>query len=135
MNNKRILIADDEEDIVETIKFGLEQEGFEVLTANDGFEAFALTGIEKPDMVILDVMMPKENGYRVSSAIKDSIAVGLYGKNIKVLLLTARVLNESEREKMFMNMSQADYMMYKPFEMEDLLEKINELLGETVSKE
>jgi DNA-binding response OmpR family regulator len=134
MTGKRILIADDEEDIVESIKFALDQEGFEVVTANDGFEAFALTGMEKPDLVILDVMMPKENGYKVSRAIKDSIAAGLYGKDIKVLLLTARVLNEPDREKMFMNMSQADHMMYKPFEMGELLGKINELLGEKVSK-
>jgi len=128
MSKIKILVADDDEDIVESIKFSLDLHGFEVVTAFDGFDAYALVNTEKPDLVILDVMMPKENGYRVARAVKDGVEKGIYGKNIIVLLLTARVLNEPDREKMFMEMSRADFMMYKPFDMEHLIEKIKELL-------
>jgi len=128
-SKKKILVVDDNDDIVESIKFNLEQAGFEVVTAYDGFEAFVQTVMEKPDLVVLDVMLPKENGYRVSKAIKDGVGKGIYGKNIIVLLLTARVLDEAEREKMFIGKSQADFMMYKPFEMEDLMKKVRELFA------
>lgn len=127
-SKKKILVVDDDEDIVESIKFILKQTGFEVVTAYDGFDAFAQTVMEKPDLVILDVMLPKENGYRVSKAIKDSVGKGIYGKNIIVLLLTARVLDGPEWEELCMEKSQADCMMYKPFEMEDLMRKVHELL-------
>ncbi len=129
MNKIKILIVDDDKDIVESIKFVLEQSGFQVVTAYDGFDAIVQTGIEKPDLVILDVMLPKENGYRVSSAIKDGVGKGLYGKNIIVLLLTARVLEGPEWVELCMDKSKADFMMYKPFEIEDLIRKIDELLA------
>lgn len=129
MSNKKILIVDDEPDIVETIKFGLEQEGFEVLTAYDGHEALDKVGDQMPDLVVLDVMLPKENGYRVSRFIKEAIKVGKISKDIVILLLTARRLdNDPEREKFFMEFSSADQMMYKPFEMDELVKNINTLL-------
>ena len=129
MSNKKILIVDDEPDIVETIKFGLEQEGFDVLTAYDGHEALDKVGEQMPDLVVLDVMLPKENGYRVSRFIKEAIKVGKISKDIIILLLTARRLdNDPEREKFFMEFSSADQMMYKPFEMDELIKNINTLL-------
>ena len=129
MTKKKILIVDDEPDIVETIKFGLEQEGFDVLTAFDGHEALDKVGEQMPDLVVLDVMLPKENGYRVSRFIKEAIKVGKISKDIIVLLLTARRLdNDPEREKFFMEFSSADQMMYKPFEMDELIKNINTLL-------
>ena len=129
MSNKKILIVDDEPDIVETIKFGLEQEGFDVLTAYDGHEALDKVGEQMPDLVVLDVMLPKENGYRVSRFIKEAIKVGKISKDIVILLLTARRLdNDPEREKFFMEFSSADQMMYKPFEMDELIKNINTLL-------
>ena len=129
MSNKKILIVDDEPDIVETIKFGLEQEGFDVLTAYDGHEALDKVGEQMPDLVVLDVMLPKENGYRVSRFIKEAIKVGKISKEIVILLLTARRLdNDPEREKFFMEFSSADQMMYKPFEMDELIKNINTLL-------
>lgn len=128
-SKKKILVVDDDDDVVESIKFNLEQMGFEVVMAYDGFDAFVQTVMEKPDLVVLDVMLPKENGYRVSRAIKDGVSKGIYGKNIIVLLLTARVLDDAEREKMFIGKSQAEFMMFKPFEMEDLMRKVQELLA------
>jgi twitching motility two-component system response regulator PilH len=78
-----------------------------------------------PDLVILDVMMPKENGYRVARMIKEEKTF----RKIPVILLTARNLEAyPDREKMFMDFSHADEVVYKPFEMEKLLESITKLL-------
>ena len=67
---KTILIVDDEPDIVETIKFLVESEGFCCLTAFDGEEALKLAKEKRPDLIILDVMLPKINGYKVSRLLK-----------------------------------------------------------------
>ncbi len=129
-NKKKILVVDDEEDILETIKFRLEQEKFEVLTASDGYQALGSVRAHEPDLVILDVMIPNENGYRVCKFIKEDIKNGLYSKNIPVLLLTARKLDDDrERETTFMNFSHADLMIYKPFDIDDLIDKIRRLLN------
>ncbi len=129
MERRKILVVDDDKDILESIQFNLEQEGYEVITVSNGWEALGAVRTTEPELVILDVMLPKENGYRVSRCIKDDIEKGVYKKNVVILLLTARVLNDPDREEMFMNVSQADYMMYKPFDMTQLIEKVAELLS------
>ncbi len=129
MERQKVLIVDDDNDILESIQFSLEQEGYEVIAVSNGWEALGAVRTKEPDLVILDVMLPKENGYRVSRCIKDDVAKGVYKKSIAILLLTARVLNDPDREEMFMNVSQADYMMYKPFDMTKLIEKAAELLS------
>ncbi len=128
MEKRKILVVDDDKDILESIQFNLKLEGYEVITASNGWEALGAVRVTEPDLVILDVMLPKENGYRASRCIKDDIEKGVYKNNIAILLLTARVLNDSDREEMFMNVSQADYMMYKPFEMKELIKKVQGLL-------
>lgn len=129
MEKQKILIVDDEPDVIEALRFQLEHEGYEVVTATDGFEALAVAKATEPDLVVLDVMMPKKNGYLVSQVIKEDVEKGAYGKNIIILLLTARVLSDPAREEMFMKVSQADCMMYKPFEMGQFMEKVRELLA------
>lgn len=129
MNKSKILVVDDDPDILETIRFSLEAEGYNVTTATNGEEGLNRAKEIKPDLMVLDVMMPKVNGYRVSQMIKEGGESGNPSKRPSVILLTARNLKEDpEREKMFMDFSQADVMMYKPFEMDDLLKKVNELL-------
>ena len=130
MEKKKILLVDDEPDIVETIRFSLEQEGYEIITAADGMEALDRARQIVPDLMVLDVMMPKENGYRVSRTIRDDEKAGRISKRIPIILLTARNLGgEPDREKMFMEFSHADAMMYKPFEMDDLIQKIKQCLS------
>ncbi|MFH0925761.1 MAG: response regulator [bacterium] len=130
MDKKKILIVDDEEDIIDTLKFRFEQEEFEVITAASGYEALGAVRVNEPDLVVLDVMIPQENGYRVSRLIKEDVKNGKFSKEIKVLLLTARRLdNNKERETSFLEFSQADLMMYKPFEMQELLNNIYALLA------
>jgi DNA-binding response OmpR family regulator len=125
MGQSTILIADDDSDILETLTFRLEQRGFHVVQAHDGEEAMQAFRASAPDLVILDVMMPKENGYRVARMIKEEKTF----RKIPIILLTARNLEAyPDREKMFMDFSHADEVVYKPFEMEKLLESITKLL-------
>ena len=129
MSKPKILVVDDEPDIVETVKFSLDMDGFEVITAADGAEALNKARQIEPDLIVLDVMMPKENGYRVSQMLKEDQKAGKISKKFPIILLTARNLEgDPEREKMFMKFSDADAMMYKPFEMDDLVKRIHELL-------
>lgn len=129
MNKSKILVVDDDLDILETIRFCLEAEGYDVTTAVDGEEGLNRAKQVKPELIILDVMMPKINGYRVSQMIKVGQESENSSKKPSVILLTARNLKgDSDREKMFMNFSQADLMMYKPFEMDDLLARVRGLL-------
>jgi len=118
---KTILIADDEPDIVETIKFLVEGEGFECLTAFDGEEALKLAKELSPDLVILDVMMPKINGYKVSRLLKFDAKY----KHIPILMVTART---QEEDKLIGEETGADVYITKPFDIEEILEKINAYL-------
>ena len=132
MNKPKVLLVDDDPDIVETIQFSLEQEGFEVLTAGDGVEGLARARQEKPDLIILDVMMPKENGYRVARMIRDDERVGKTIRRTPIILLTARNLSgDPDREKTFMEFSQADMMIYKPFDMDELMRQIHDMLAKS----
>jgi two-component system OmpR family response regulator len=129
MAKSKILVADDEPDVVETIQFRLEQEGYEVATASDGAEALEVAPTHQPDLLILDVMMPGENGYRVARKVREDEEAGIYGKKAGIILLTARDLRgDEEREKMFMDFSGADLMLYKPFDLDDLMQRVQELL-------
>ncbi|MFQ5543947.1 MAG: response regulator transcription factor [Nitrospiria bacterium] len=130
MNKQKVLIVDDEPDILESIRYHLEQENYDVSTARNGWEALGAVRAVAPDLVLMDVMMPKENGYRVSKMIKEDVASGRIPNKMPVILLTARKLDQDpDREKMFGAFSQADNVIYKPFEMDELVIKIQELLG------
>ncbi len=129
MGRVTILLADDDADVRESTGYALKAEGFHVVTAVDGMEALRSARQLEPDLILLDVMMPKANGYRVSSMLKDDQQKGCVSKTIPIVLLTARNLTgDPEREKFFMDFSKADHMMYKPFEIDDLVKLIEELL-------
>jgi len=130
MSGAKILVVDDEPDVVETVRFRLEQEGYEISTASDGLEALAAVRASQPDLMVLDVMMPGENGYRVAKQIREEEAAGLHRRRTAIILLTARDLGlEPERERMFMDFSKADRVIYKPFDLEDLVRQVGELLS------
>lgn len=88
----KIIIADDEEDILDLLEYNLKKEGFEVIRANDGEDAVRLTLIHKPDVVILDIMMPKLNGVEACRQIRSFPDL----QDISVLFLTARTEEYSE---------------------------------------
>lgn len=125
----KILIADDEADVVETVRFRLESEGFEVVTAVNGLEALGAARVHQPDLAILDVMMPGENGYRVARTLRQDQDLGIYPESFPILLLTARDLRKDpEREQTLMEFSGADRAIYKPFDLDDLVAAVRELV-------
>ena len=120
---KRILVVDDEVQLVEMVKIRLEANGYEVLSAYDGQEALDKARAEKPDLMILDLMLPKLDGYKVCRMLKFDEKY----KSIPIILFTARV-QESDKETG--SQVGADAYITKPFEPQVLLAKIKELLGE-----
>lgn len=130
MDKAIILVVDDEEDILASIQFNLEVEGYGVITATDGAEALERARREMPDLIVMDVMMPVENGYRVARALHEDFESGRLERRIPVVLVTARNLDaDHERQRMFMEFSHADAMIYKPFVMEDLISRVRSILG------
>ena len=82
---KKILIADDEPDILEIIQYNLAREGYEVITAKDGDEAMSKANFSQPDLIILDIMMPKKNGVEVCEILRSQPAF----KDTLIIFLTA----------------------------------------------
>lgn len=126
----RILIVDDQADIVDTIGFCFQQEDFEVLTAYDGHEALQLARKENPHLIILDVMLPKENGYQVARFLREDWKAGKLRNRPRILLLTARTVSDAEREDFLRTWSGADAFMYKPFDLEELVDRVRSMLVE-----
>jgi DNA-binding response OmpR family regulator len=121
----KVLIVDDEAHIrrlIEQTLEDLEDEGIELLTASDGEEALETIKAEKPDLVFLDVMLPKMNGFDVCQAAKHEL--GLTGTYI--IMLTAK---GQEFDKQRGGEVGADIYMTKPFDPDDLLRKVVEVLG------
>jgi len=121
MSGKRILVVDDEKDLIKLIDMRLKTAGYEVLTALDGREGLEMARKEKPDLIILDVMLPKLEGNQVCKMLKGD---ALY-KNIPIIILTGRVQKKDEELAIEAG---ADSFLQKPFESADLLEKIKVLL-------
>jgi two-component system, OmpR family, alkaline phosphatase synthesis response regulator PhoP len=121
MDKKRILIVDDEEDIVNVLRFRLEANNYAVLSASEGQEGLNKARAEKPDLIILDLMLPKLDGYKVCRMLKFDESY----KSIPIIMFTARAQKKDEELGMEMG---ADAYIAKPFEPEALLDKIKELL-------
>ena len=122
MINKTILIADDEADIVETLAFMLESQDFNVITASDGEMALLKAKEERPDLMILDVMMPKMNGFKISRLLKFDAKY----RDIPILMLTARSQDE---DRAIGEETGADEYITKPFDIEEVVEKVKEYLN------
>lgn len=123
MAKKRLLVVDDEQELVQALKIRLGVSGYDVLTAFDGQEGFERARKENPDLIILDLMLPKMDGYKVCGLLKKDTR---YAK-IPIILFTARA---QEEDKQLGEEVGADAYITKPFEPQVLLEKIRELLGE-----
>ncbi len=123
MKGYRILIVEDDEDIVETVKYSLEVKGFVVDVAYDGLHALRKARKDRYDLMLLDIMLPGKNGYEVSRILKEEMEQGKIVP-FPILDLTARKVNSPEREDFLTTWSKADEFMYKPFEMSDLISRI-----------
>jgi DNA-binding response OmpR family regulator len=122
VRGKRILVADDEPNILQSIKLVLEEEGYQVLTATDGDETLRLAMNETLDLIILDIKMPKISGQEVYRLLKENEK----SENIPVIVLTAIGQEIPQREGW-----KLDDVVYitKPFSPYAVLEKVNEILG------
>jgi len=120
-DTKRILIVDDTEDIVKLVKMYLEHHHYEVITAYDGQEGLEKARTDKPDLIILDLMLPKINGYKVCGLLKRDTK---YAK-IPIILFTAKT---QEKDMKLGEEVGADAYVTKPFEPEVLLSKIKEFI-------
>lgn len=118
----KILVAEDEHDIRELIEFALKYNGHEVLTAVDGVSAWELVKIEKPDLVLLDVRMPRMDGYEVCRRIKRSEKL----RHIPVAFLSAK--GQEAEVQAGMDAGAEEYIL-KPFSMEQLSQAVARLLG------
>ena len=121
---KKILIVDDEQDIVESLKFVLEVSGFVCYTAYNGEDGLNLAKEIMPDLIILDVMMPKINGYKISRLLKYDNKY----KDIPIIMVTARSQLE---DKMIGEETGVNEYITKPFELDDIVKKVQEYLGES----
>ena len=118
----KILIVDDEKEITETISAILEEEGFKVSSAFDGQEALLKVEKENPDLIILDIMLPKIDGFKLYRLIRFDEKY----REIPIVVLTARVKDLARLKEV--GISEA-YYIEKPFRYETLIEKVYEALG------
>ena len=123
----RILVVDDERDILDTLEYSLALRGFEVKTATDGLEALEAAKRVAPDVMLLDVMLPGCNGYEVSRLLKEWMETDPQAKQFPIVLLTARKVDSAEREKFIATWSRADRTLYKPFDMDEVVSHLEEL--------
>jgi two-component system alkaline phosphatase synthesis response regulator PhoP len=122
MKLKKILVVDDEVDLVETVRFPLEMEGFDVLVSYNGEDALNQARKESPDLIILDLMLPKLDGYKVCRLLKFDERY----KHIPILMLTAKT---QEKDKTLGMETGANEYITKPFEMDYLMEKVKAYLN------
>ena len=118
----KVLIADDEPNIVASLEFLMRKCDYEVCVARDGDEALQLAEAFRPDLVLLDVMMPLRSGFEVCRRIREDPLL----RRVKIVMLTARG-RDAEREKGLA--LGADAYVTKPFSTRELLAKVDELLG------
>ena len=124
----RILVVDDEIYIVHILDFSLGMEGYEVVTALDGEQALEKAQSEKPDLIVLDIMMPKLDGYETCKRLKADAAT----QDIPVILLSAKGRNIDQ--KVGFEVGADDYIT-KPFSPRKLVERINAILGNGSSQQ
>lgn len=118
MTNERILLADDDDMIVDVLRYQLEREGYQVLTAGDGQQALALAQAARPDLVLLDVMMPKLQGWEVCRELRRT-------STVPILMLTAR--GEEMDRVLGLELGADDYIV-KPFSFRELLARVHAAL-------
>jgi DNA-binding response OmpR family regulator len=117
----RILIAEDEPNIVASLEFLLQKEDYEVRVARNGEEALELVERFRPDLVLLDVMMPLRSGFDVCRKIRENPAL----RRIKIVMLSARGRDVEREQGLALG---ADAYVTKPFSTKELLAKVSELL-------
>ena len=119
--SRKILIADDEPNILISLEFLMKREGYAVTVARDGQEALDAVARERPDLVLLDVMMPKKTGFDVCQALRADEA----NRDVRIVMLTAKGRDTDVAKGTALG---ADAYMTKPFSTKELVAKVRELL-------
>ena len=120
-SGRRILLVDDDVEIIESMRTVLESRGYEILVARDGNQGLVMAEKEAPDLVVLDMMMPKRSGFLVLEKLRRGSP-----NPVRVIMITA---NEGSRHKAYAEMLGVDDYIRKPFAMDRLLASIDRLLG------
>jgi two-component system alkaline phosphatase synthesis response regulator PhoP len=122
---KKILIVDDERDIVKALMIRLQRAGYEVVTAFDGAQGVFMAHKEKPDLIILDIRMPAGNGFSVAQRLKRS----MHTFTIRVIFLTGSLEKNAEKKAMALG---ARFYIKKPYDPEELLDAVKRALEKDV---
>lgn len=120
-DGKTVLLVDDDAEIIESLRFALENKGYTVLVARDGNQGLAMAERETPNLVILDMMMPKRSGFLVLEKLRRT-----QRNPMRVIMITA---NEGSRHKAYAEMLGVDDYIRKPFAMDRLIEAVGRLIG------
>lgn len=118
---KRILLVDDDAEVVESMRYALEKQGYQIFIARDGNQGLAMAEREDPHLVILDMMMPKRSGFLVLEKLRRERTVP-----VPVIMITA---NEGSRHKAYAEMLGVNDYIRKPFAMDKLVEAVQRLLA------
>jgi two-component system OmpR family response regulator len=118
MTDNKILVVEDDPNLLETLRYNLQKESYKIVTATDGEQALAVARREKPDLVILDIMLPKINGFEVCRILRKEMTT-------PILMLTARA---DETDKIVGLEIGADDYMTKPFSMRELTARVRAML-------
>ena len=121
MEKRKILIVDDDQEIVDTVSYALEGAGYEVAIARDGNQGLALAERDDPDLMILDMMMPKRSGFLVLEKLRR-----IREEPLPVIMITG---NEGSRHKAYAELLGVSDYLQKPFAMERLLGAVEDLLA------
>ncbi len=119
---KRVLVADDEPNILISLEYLMKREGHQVIVARDGIQALEAITREKPDLVLLDVMMPGKSGFEVAAAVRADESLA----GVKILMLTAKGRDTDVAQGLGVG---ADAYMTKPFATQELAAKVRAMLG------
>jgi DNA-binding response OmpR family regulator len=119
--SKRILVVDDEPSILLSLEFLMEQEGYDVYCATDGDEALQAIRDKKPDLILLDVMMPKRDGFEVCQTIRANPE----WKEVRIIILTAKGREVDQEKGLALG---ADDYITKPFATQELVKKVRMVL-------
>lgn len=120
-SGKTILIVDDDREIIDSVRYALQGEGHQVIVANDGNQGLALAEAEAPDLMILDMMMPKRSGFLVLEKLRR-----INDRPLPVIMITG---NEGTRHKSYAELLGVSDYIQKPFTMDRLLSSVSKLLG------
>lgn len=120
---KTILVVEDEIDILKIIAFRLKKSGYKIISATGGKEALAILKETRPDLIVLDLVMPVIDGYEICKRVRENSAL----KNIPILILTASATTNMDEK---VKAARANGYVLKPFEPKELLDKVKKLLQE-----